>query len=237
MQQQYRTVHPYTGAAPGGWSWTDLPGGVPDADDTPGSMLALLNLRLPGETYTEAERQSLQAAGEWLLGLQNRDGGWPTFCRGWAHCPSTAAPPTSPLTCSCAFQLWQDRIGLPTPAYAVAMQRGLAYLSKQQRPDGTWLPLWFGNQHHPHDENPLYGTTRVLRALTVTACRESLRHPPRQPPGCSTTSSPTAAGPPPANFPLPSKKPPLPSKHSRTSLPVRRRPKTHRSVAPNCRVG
>jgi len=169
LNQQYRTVHPYTGAAPGGWSWTDLPGGVPDADDTPGSMLALLNLRRPGEIYTEAERQSLEAAGEWLLGLQNRDGGWPTFCRGWGALPFDRS--SSDLTAHVlrAFQLWQDRIGLPTPACAAAMQRGIAYLSKQQRPDGTWLPLWFGNQHHPNDENPLYGTTRVLRALAVTA--------------------------------------------------------------------
>jgi squalene-hopene/tetraprenyl-beta-curcumene cyclase len=33
-----------------------------------------------------------------------------------------------------------------------------------QRPDGSWLPLWFGNQHRPDDENPLYGTARVLLA-------------------------------------------------------------------------
>ena len=36
-----RERHPYTGAAPGGWAWTPLPGGVPDADDTPGALLAL----------------------------------------------------------------------------------------------------------------------------------------------------------------------------------------------------
>ena len=36
LAQQYRTEHPYTLADPGGWAWTDLPGGVPDADDTPG---------------------------------------------------------------------------------------------------------------------------------------------------------------------------------------------------------
>jgi squalene-hopene/tetraprenyl-beta-curcumene cyclase len=42
--------------------------------------------------------------------------------------------------------------------------RGLAYLARQQRPDGFWLPLWFGNQHAPHDINPTYGTARVLAA-------------------------------------------------------------------------
>ncbi|MFM7055638.1 MAG: prenyltransferase/squalene oxidase repeat-containing protein [Planctomycetota bacterium] len=168
LNQQYRTEHPYTQAAPGGWSWTDLPGGVPDADDTPGAMLAILNLRKPGEDYSPAEHQALQAAGEWLLGLQNRDGGWPTFCRGWGALPFDRS--SSDLTAHVlrAFQLWQDRLGFPSPAFPVAMQRGLQYLRNQQRPDGTWLPLWFGNQHHPNDENPLYGTTRVLRALTVT---------------------------------------------------------------------
>lgn len=33
-----------------------------------------------------------------------------------------------------------------------------------QRPDGSWLPLWFGNQHEPNDENSTYGTARVLAA-------------------------------------------------------------------------
>ncbi|MEI6872837.1 MAG: prenyltransferase/squalene oxidase repeat-containing protein, partial [Verrucomicrobiota bacterium] len=42
--QQGRRIHPYTNAAPGGWAWTDLPGGVPDADDTAGALLALLAL-------------------------------------------------------------------------------------------------------------------------------------------------------------------------------------------------
>ncbi len=30
--------------------------------------------------------------------------------------------------------------------------------------DGSWLPLWFGNQHAPDDINPTYGTARVLAA-------------------------------------------------------------------------
>jgi squalene-hopene/tetraprenyl-beta-curcumene cyclase len=45
-----------------------------------------------------------------------------------------------------------------------AMQRGLAYLAREQRADGSWLPLWFGNQHAPDDINPVYGTARVLAA-------------------------------------------------------------------------
>ena len=44
LGQQWQRAHPATGAAAGGWAWTDLSGGVPDADDTPGAMLALHSL-------------------------------------------------------------------------------------------------------------------------------------------------------------------------------------------------
>jgi squalene-hopene/tetraprenyl-beta-curcumene cyclase len=45
-----------------------------------------------------------------------------------------------------------------------AIERGLAYLYRKQRSDGSWAPLWFGNQDHPDEENPVYGTARVLMA-------------------------------------------------------------------------
>src|SRR5262249_28994556 len=35
---------------------------------------------------------------------------------------------------------------------------------REQRPEASWLPLWFGNRHAPDDENPTYGTARVLAA-------------------------------------------------------------------------
>ena len=83
LDQQYREVHPYTQAAPGGWAWTDLPGGVPDADDTPGALLALLAL---GPVDARV-RHAGELGTRWLLGLQNSDGGIPTFCRGWGTLP------------------------------------------------------------------------------------------------------------------------------------------------------
>ena len=45
-----------------------------------------------------------------------------------------------------------------------AIRRGFEYLDSTQRADGSWLPLWFGNQFHHAEENPTYGTARVLAA-------------------------------------------------------------------------
>ncbi len=42
LRCQHRQRHPFTGAEPGGWGWSDLSGAVPDSDDTPAAILALL---------------------------------------------------------------------------------------------------------------------------------------------------------------------------------------------------
>jgi squalene-hopene/tetraprenyl-beta-curcumene cyclase len=61
-----------------------------------------------------------------------------------------------------------------------AIDRGFQYLNRAQRADGSWLPLWFGNQHAPNDENPTYGTARVLAAyrdagrVDETACQRGI---------------------------------------------------------------
>lgn len=169
LGQQYKGMHPYTQAAPGGWAWTDLPGGVPDADDTPGAMLAVLNLRPADDDFPESETQSLLAAAKWLLDLQNRDGGWPTFCRGWGTLPFDRS--TSDLTAHTlrAVQSWLDRVDSVPPSLrrraVKALDRGIRYLRHQQAVDGAWFPLWFGNQWAENDENPLYGTAKVVLAL------------------------------------------------------------------------
>jgi squalene-hopene/tetraprenyl-beta-curcumene cyclase len=158
LGQQYKERHPYTGAAPGGWAWTPLPGGVPDADDTPGALLALAHLEPEEETALRARGDGLI----WLRDLQNRDGGWPTFCRGWGNLPFDRSG--ADLTAHALRALAADEDHFPRNFYRGHIQRGWAYLARTQRPDGSWLPLWFGNQHAPDDENPTYGTARVLAA-------------------------------------------------------------------------
>ncbi len=152
LGQQYQVVHPTTNADPGGWAWTDLPGGVPDADDTPGAMLALAGLT----NGSAAAQSAIDHGTHWLLSLQNRDGGWPTFCRGWGALPFDRSSQDITAHALRALQRTGDS--------RRATQRGFRFLERVQRPDGSWIPLWFGNQHVPDDLNPTYGTAKVLMA-------------------------------------------------------------------------
>lgn len=215
LKQQYTARHPYTGADPGGWAWTDLPGGVPDCDDTPGALLAVRHLAGPGvsaETEAVLRRvfgpvdflalfessgrwprlqdhagqghpllHALRAA-QWVWNLRNSDGGFPTFCRGWgllpfdrsgtdltAHALRAVRAWVHPSVTARAVQTVGDFVDQAPPvptrrSFDRMAAASLAYLAREQRPDGSWLPLWFGNQHAPDDINPVYGTSRVLAA-------------------------------------------------------------------------
>lgn len=215
LNQQYTTRHPYTGADPGGWAWTDLPGGVPDCDDTPGAMLAIRNL-VGGNAAAELEcvlrrifgparvrvdldggsgwpqlwdrreigNPAFHALGAlgWVRNLRNRDHGFPTFCRGWGLLPFDRSGTDLTAHALRALEAWKYdsvtagvvevlsgafNLAAPptTPRGLDELSRGsFAYLAREQRTDGSWLPLWFGNQHAPDDINPVYGTARVLAA-------------------------------------------------------------------------
>jgi squalene-hopene/tetraprenyl-beta-curcumene cyclase len=164
LEQQFRHEHPYTLAAPGGWAWTNLPGAVPDADDTAGAILALGRL---APTDLPA-RDAMKAGALWLVNLQNRDGGIPTFCRGWGR---LAFDRSSADITAHAIRAWIVVKRNLTPHLQrhvnAALVRAATFLCKSQRPDGAWVPLWFGHQEDRADENPLFGTARVVPALVA----------------------------------------------------------------------
>jgi len=161
MAQQYREVHPYTNAAPGGWAWTDLPGGVPDADDTPGALIALKHLG--GDC-----REAAELGASWLLDLQNRDGGMPTFCRGWTNLPFDRSSPDLTAHAMRAWQAWRGDLSGLHDRIDNAYTRATRYLANSDGSHG-WAPLWFGNQHAPGEINWTYGTAKVAMALNEPA--------------------------------------------------------------------
>jgi squalene-hopene/tetraprenyl-beta-curcumene cyclase len=169
LNQQYTREHLYTGAAPGAWAWTDLPGGVPDADDTAGAVLALARLDANHPRVRDAAFSGLQ----WLINLQNADGGLPTFCRGWGALPfdRSSADITAHGIQACLAWLH----AAPAPLrnrLQNAIRSALQFLSHRQLPTGAWSPLWFGNEHAPDEQNLTYGTGRVLAALASLAAAE-----------------------------------------------------------------
>jgi squalene-hopene/tetraprenyl-beta-curcumene cyclase len=95
----------------------------------------------------------------------------PTFCRGWGHLPFDRSSPDLTAHALAAWSAWRDRLPAPLrDAVDDAAVRALAYLARTQRPDGAWVPLWFGNEHVPDETNPTYGTARVVSALATVAC-------------------------------------------------------------------
>ncbi len=161
---QYDVVHPYTLSKPGGWSWTDKPGAVPDADDTAGAIVALANLVRSGVALDDSVTHAIVSGSKWLCGIQNRDGGLPTFCRGWGKLPFDRS--CNDITAH-AIAAWSAAMAiLPGKVdYTAEITRALHFLAHQQARDGWWEPLWFGSEYMPEQTNPVYGTSRVIVAL------------------------------------------------------------------------
>ncbi len=115
--------------------------------------------------------------------LQNRDGGIPTFCRGWGALPFDRSAPdltAHALRAVCSIGEWRGRSLGTQPSGEVSGTVSVDEYGREgtrssrmrsstsastNAPTAPGCPLWFGNQHAPDDENPVYGTARVLAAF------------------------------------------------------------------------
>lgn len=167
---QNKQVHPFNGTQPGGWGWTHFSGSVPDGDDTPGAILALLALN---QDKPAQVKEAVLNGCNWLRMLQNNDGGFPTFSRGWGKLPFDQS--CSDLTghgllaVAKIDDIFKDSISKKEhQRYKKMFVKALIYLRKHQSSEGFWLPLWFGNQSTSNHTNPVYGTARVVAYLNET---------------------------------------------------------------------
>ena len=152
---QYKNIHPFNGAKPGGWGWTNYSGSVPDADDTPGALLALLELY----SGSSEEAAAIEKGCKWLVDLQNNDGGFPTFCKGWGKLPfdKSCADLTGHALCALIKTICQIGSRLSPKLLQETdncIHKAMGYLIGVQSTDGSWLPLWFGNQLTPEQDQP-----------------------------------------------------------------------------------
>ena len=114
----------------------------------------------------DTSREAARAGCQWLLDLQNRDGGIPTFCRGWTNLPFDRSSPDLTAHTIRAWLAWRDELPELTPQLDTGLHNAARYLAQSEGAglDG-WSPLWFGNQHAPEQVNWTYGTAKVLLAL------------------------------------------------------------------------
>jgi squalene-hopene/tetraprenyl-beta-curcumene cyclase len=140
---------------PGGWVFEYQNAFYADTDDT---AMVLMALAKAGAGRPAAERGL-----RWLLGMQNRDGGWAAFDRDLDREVLTKVPfadhnamldPSCPdITARVLEALGYHGFGVEHPQAV----RALAFLRKTQEKSGAWPGRW--------GVNYIYGTWQVLQGL------------------------------------------------------------------------
>lgn len=144
---------------PGGWSFEFDNQWYPDTDDTAEVLIALRKAGLrPGHP-------AIRRGVDWLLAMECRGGGWGAFdvdndMRLMTQLPvcdfgEVIDPPTEDVTAHVVEALVE--CGLP-PGHP-AVRRGVAFLRRTQRPDGSWWGRW--------GVNHVYGTGAAVPALVA----------------------------------------------------------------------
>jgi squalene-hopene/tetraprenyl-beta-curcumene cyclase len=151
-------------AEPGGWVFEFRNDFYPDVDDTALVLMALQRVKYPDPVRLQA---AVRRGIQWLLSMQNRDGGWAAFDRDnnkeflcnipFADHNAMIDPSTADVTARVVECL--GRFGWP--AEHLAIQRALRFLLKDQCEDGSWFGRW--------GVNYVYGTSGVLRSLETVS--------------------------------------------------------------------
>lgn len=152
---------------PGGWAFQYRNDYYPDVDDTAVVAMIFDRAKAPDGRYA----QLLARTSEWVIGMQSQNGGWGAFDAENTHYilnhipfadhRALLDPPTSDVSARCISMLAQMH-GTETRD---TIARGLAFLRREQEPDGSWFGRW--------GTNYIYGTWSVLCALNAAGVDRS----------------------------------------------------------------
>jgi squalene-hopene/tetraprenyl-beta-curcumene cyclase len=144
----------------GGWAFEFQNDFYPDVDDTAFVLMALRRVKHPDSGRME---RAIRRGVEWLLAMQNQDGGWGAFDKDNNRRVLTQIPfadhnaMIDPSTADVTARVVECLGLLGWPATHPAIARAREFLLSDQTPEGPWFGRW--------GVNYIYGTSGVLRAL------------------------------------------------------------------------
>jgi sporulenol synthase len=171
QRQHYRyadwVIHnPYT--LPGGWGFSDINTLNPDVDDTTAALRAIRKTASQSPTI----RDSWYRGVNWVLSMQNDDGGWPAFEKNTNKKMLTLVPidgsdsasidpSTADLTGRTLEFLGRDtNLAVNHPQ----IKKGVQWLENKQEKDGSWYGRW-GISY-------IYGTWAAITGMRAVEVRE-----------------------------------------------------------------
>jgi squalene-hopene/tetraprenyl-beta-curcumene cyclase len=150
------------GVEPGGWFFEYQNAFYPDTDDT---SMVLIALARTGNHLRDSCRAAVHRGVNWLLAMQNSDGGWAAFDRDINKQVLEKVPfadHNAMLDPSCpdisarvleALSHYGFRVGQPQ------VDRAVAFILSHQEANGSWFGRW--------GVNYVYGTWQVLVGLAA----------------------------------------------------------------------
>ncbi|MFA5982627.1 MAG: squalene--hopene cyclase [Methylococcaceae bacterium] len=140
----------------GGWAFQFSNSYYPDVDDTAVVALALFQDSNP------AFAGHIKRAGNWIAGMQSKNGGYGAFDADNTHAylnyipfadhGALLDPPTADVSARCIMLL--GKLVKQSPEYKQVIDKCITYLRDEQENDGSWFGRWGSNY--------IYGTWSVL---------------------------------------------------------------------------
>ncbi|HIK13930.1 MAG TPA: squalene--hopene cyclase [Leptolyngbyaceae cyanobacterium M33_DOE_097] len=159
--------------APGAWAFEFDNRFYPDVDDTAVVVMALKAVKTP---FENRKQRAILRAVNWIASMQCTPGGWAAFDinndQDWLNdipygdLRAMIDPNTADVTArvlEMAGRLGVDATVQETNLSQTAIDQAIAYLNREQEPEGCWFGRW--------GVNYVYGTSGVLSALSLVAAK------------------------------------------------------------------